>query len=260
LALLKNEWTKDELTKKIENYLKKSPFKDEFEFQFWNKGLKDSVLLYSMKRRIYFDSAYHLLYDSSYKIYKNEIEKQILKTPVREDIVLACAFADIKESKQILIDDINLTKDNKYDKLTAFLALAKLGDTSYQNYFLKKHKEYQKNAISILGDNPTFDIDFKNLTIIGTQNSVYAISDWLDTAYVFEAKKRKGLDIITTKIYASNYVVFSLYSILQNKEFHDGLKKYAESINIEDDWGSLPVKVILFTKEWLRNNRGKYEL
>ena len=177
---------------------------------------------------------------------------------VPDEIILNLGTAKIKEAIPLL-KNILITNNRSYANLEAVeKALAALGDSMYIKKILKKHKDYINKEIwqgAYLND----DL-FSLHVILRSQESYYLISDWLDTTRTYREFSETG-DTTTPIRYTSAFIVSGLLSTLKNKDLISGFKNLyqAEIKKIEFDEYSITPKLILYVKNWLIANKGKYE-
>jgi hypothetical protein len=260
LSLIKGEWTDTEVNAKVENFLKSVNLKNEFEFKFWNKGIKDTVINLSLNRRIYFDSAFHLVYDSFQIAFKKDIAERIRQSIVPDEIVLATATCKIINAIPVLKNSL-ATGDRKHNKNVAELALAGLGEPYFQELFFKEHdlfiKKFKSKEGLVSNHWTNLLFDSKVMEIMSTQKSIYLLHEWLDTSYTYNANS-EGTSI--NKQYVGGSIVYTILRIVQNKDLHEGfnlLPNLYDFLLPQD--GFVTNEQVLFVKNWLIKNKGKYK-
>ncbi len=219
---------------------------------------KDEAKKKSHRYSISYDSVYRHIFDSTAKEFKKKKEIEILEMRVPDEIILNLGTAKIKEAIPLL-KNILITNNSSYANLEAVeKALAALGDSMYIKKILKKHKDYINKEIwqgAYLND----DL-FSLHVILRSQESYYLISDWLDTTRTYREFSETG-DTTTPIRYTSAFIVSGLLSTLKNKDLISGFKNLyqAEIKKIEFDEYSITPKLILYVKNWLIANKGRYE-
>ena len=258
LSLLRNEWVQDELDLLIIERFNKETFRNSFEGQFWHVGVKDSIIKISMDKRLFFDSAYHYVYDSLMALEKRQIKEKILNEPVSNELIALAAHINLKDA--IPIFKIGLKSGNKiYDNEMLELALAKMGDDVLYKKILKEasyNNELKDFDSSVNRDDKAWTKDFKRkffkLSFLSTQESLFQLHDWLDTSKVSflfglpNGNKQLGSSSFLILIYLVRY--------FQNDEM---LKAYK---NI-DEFDDIKTKAfVLSFKKWMIENKGKFKV
>ena len=218
------------------------------------KSKHDTSATVDKQYRQLYDSVYRALYDSLGLLFRNKLVKNFKESPVSDDIVLAVAYAQLKEAIPILKNDLLSTGKHYINPAVAELALARLGDTLYVNKLVRQHFAYPKTNDAFL----KFDYylsDFKALETIGTQKSISLLSDWLDTTLKALNNHYPNPELF----YVSGYVVASIRDLIQNKSFHEGFAKVPNSALLDENSESATAEVIMYVKNWMIANKGKYE-
>jgi hypothetical protein len=91
--------------------------------------------------------------------------------------------------------------------------------------------------------------------LIGTQESIFLLHEWLDTASVYNTSY-DGSEIYE---YTAGHFVSKIHWLLQNKNFHDGFNNLTKHPYYSIYEGFATKEQIIYTKEWLIKNKGKYE-
>lgn len=256
LSLLDRKWTSEEINPII-NYHSKD-FRDLFEARFWNGGLKDSISLYAMERRWYYDTTYHHFFDSLNLKYKKDIENKMLENQVPNEIVLSAAFAQIREAIPILKKDLLSNGNSYFNKDIAELALAKLDDEVFLKKIFAKHKQYVSDSLNfkIRG---VQQADIFNMRILFSQESIAALADWIDTTYKIALPIHGNHPI--EYAYASYEIINPLVRIIKNEDFFEGLKKISNDEYFNNgEFQYATAKHLMYIKNWMKKNKGKYQL
>jgi hypothetical protein len=249
VSLLNFHWTADE----IEEYLA-NDFKNSFTYKGIEKDA-DNLSYFEIKKN-YIQKINE--YNKLVLNIRNQALSILIKnhlTKINPDIVYLIGSLDIKKA----IPNLKLyLKDTiQYDKLPLQIALARLGDSAFQKFILNSDLVRYDNKID---DREWFELYMRKTSIlyyINTQESIYSVSNWLDTSKNF-CTLAHGCG----NIKASNFVVDDLCKIIKNEDFRNGINsilsiKRKDFFNWEND---LSIKVILFCKNWLQLNKGKYDL
>ncbi len=255
LSILKREWPDSVIKYKVDFAF--SSYKEHFNGLLWDKKLIDSIFLIAGRTNGYFDSTLHFVYDSMGLDFKRDFERQLRNTPVPSEILLTAAALKIKEAIPIIKKDLASTF-HFMDTSAAELALAGLGDESLQ-------KKYYKNRIPDGGFN-----DFINLAyVIGNQESISKLVSYFDTTKYNFYSTEDGPDT-THRVYLAEDVITVIFGLIKNKDFIDG---YLKQSLFKNKYGQTPSYIlntingafltkeqIIYVRNWLIANRGKYEL
>ena len=162
-------------------------------------------------------------------------------------ILQAVSYLDIKEAVPILRKyfksyNIDLTK----------LSLARLGDKGYQ-------KEIIMNSMP---DTSLYEWkwieDLKNkgakLSFIGTQESIYAYSHWIDTSKMWHQSHH------SQGVKAANQVLIFLKDIILNEDFQTKFKYTFPERSELYDANYDNIDILMYCKNWLIKNKGKYKI
>ena len=279
LSLLKREWTEIELRPRVEQI-----FREKFDYLYFQQILDSAI---TISKRLYFrrfgeifsksrsdtsvtlSGAYHHIYDSVYKSvyqnlafpYKEGIKKGILEEMVPNEIVMAVAFAQIQEAIPLLKADLISTTKHYFDKNKTELALAKFGDKIYLKQIYKNHYDAIKDTINLKTESAKGN-DIYNMFILNTQKSVATIADWIDTSYKIKEVSRSFHSSRPVKYIFSSYsIVYEVMKIIKNEDFYIGFNKLQGDKYLADrDFESITAEQLMYIKNWLIKNKGKYEL
>ena len=114
-----------------------------------------------------------------------------------------------------------------------------IGSCSYDNVKRLDYIDaYQRNA-------------GPELIFISSQESIFKLQEWLDTSLVMATVQGRKPNVRMAYL-----VLADLKQVILNKDFQLIAK------NFESDWmdSDLDIKPILFCKQWLIKNRGKYNI
>lgn len=238
LYLLNWQWTKDE----IENYLteyvaeRKDFYRIEKRASEVSKGN---------------DSLYKKAKDSIINMLKSErfnYLKSYFHFKVDDGLILAAANLYYTEATPILQQAL---KDSiHYNPNIVELALARIGDKTLRTKIID-NCVYRKDL------NGQDWIEYYTgqiagkLLFIASQESIFKLNQWLDTSKIYRAR------VNATKPDTKNAynVINDLKNIILNKEFQAQLEKVDS-----EPVGQMANGPILFCKEWLIKNVGKYKI
>lgn len=255
-SLIKNEWSDSEIESSV-NYHLNRDFKNIFEAKFWNAGLKDSITNIAVRRKLYFDSAFHFVYDSIALNYKQLIKHKLLNNKIPDEIILATATAKMYNAIPILMKDITDSSNYRIDFKVAEIALAGLGVKKYQQKFMNLYKKYYQHDLkgnfnAVYPFSKTALNGDQIMMIIGTQESVSLLAFGIDTSSAFKIKYNKNSP---ERIIPADPVNLILWFI-KNNSLKAGFQKQPAGDVYKNE--ASPEQV-LFVKKWLAANKGKYE-
>jgi hypothetical protein len=260
VALLNRNWPDSVIKYKVDEAFN-AKFKRMFNFEIMNKSLLDTIRYRAMYMQMYFDSVYHYVYDSMATAFKKNIERHIREIMVPDEIVITASMLRVKEAIAIIKADLEASRHFiKPD--VAELALAGFGDTQLQQKYFKKHKHYLTNQQEKERD------DFIALAyVIQTQESIALLADWENpSTFRYYQLSTTGIDS-TRKIYQGGFLMASILGFIKNKDLKEG---YIELSKKYGEWGKptndpvyyddqcLSSQQILFVRDWLMANKGKY--
>ena len=237
LLLLNWKWTDDE----IENYL--------------NETITRLGKFYRIEERSKAvskgnDSLYKHAKDSIIKKIKLENYNTLLKSNafrVNDGIILTVAnlyyYEAIPILKKALEDSIH------YNKTVTELALARLGNTKFQDKIISQC--IYKNELEGSEWINYYNYIASKLLFIATQESIYKLNEWLDTSKMSHYRTiGSGPD--TKNAYD---VIIDLKNVILNRDFQEK----TEGIG-DEAVGQKANEPILYCKEWLIKNKGRYEI
>ena len=240
LHLLNWEWTKEE----IDDYLNKDLVKNKDRYAI-DKKAKDVALGN--------DSLYKISVDSIQKIVKSDILNEmhrngIFAVPPR--LFQIAAILQIKEAIPILRK--GLADKQHYDSVYAELALARLGDKGLQLKIINScTNKFSSGSVYDFENHYTYQIAPK-LLFLATQESIYKLNEWLDTTNLYySVRGRKANTKYAYKVLAD------LKHLILNKDFQKIAKDFSDEWDIKYN---LDNGLILFCKDWLLKNKGKYKI
>ena len=168
---------------------------------------------------------------------------------VNNGLILTTAFLNFKEAIPVLQRAVN--DSLHYHIPTVQLALARLGIQEMQDKII----EYMNYDPGISGRQWNQEFTKKGLPLIflGTQESLYRLTKWLDSSKMYAFFSN---DKVNTKNAAN--VILYLSKIIMNDDFQKIVspinKFWGEDFEIVDD------KMILCAKKWLMDNKGQYKI
>ncbi len=195
--------------------------------------------------------------DSIFKVKKdtitNPIKADLVSRMENDDffkippnLVLTVGWLNLQSAKAFL-KDTAMKDANHYPIWAVELALARLGEKKIRDRIIS---EDSKIILSQINDNSnvSFFNSFKRMTYLNTQESIYELHKWVDTAYTIELYA-SGTELT----YLSTEFLYSIKRAILNKEFHEIVRRIPhEGIESTSD--------ILLAKKWLIENKGKYQL
>jgi hypothetical protein len=232
LYLLEWQWTKQE----VNDYLE--------------KDIKANQSIYNIEKRAkavakHSDSLYKIAYDSIRNIIAKENVRTLEKNHlfgVDANIVLTVAYLNMTEAIPKLKEA--LQDPNHYNRWAIELALARLGDKNLQRKIIAECTPSTAKDDNWLAE---LRIKVPKLLFIATDESIFHVSDWLDTSQSYQATSSGGTGL------AANFVVAYLSDVILNKDFHDKTFR----VNMFNVSGN---EYILFSKDWLIKNKKHYSI
>ncbi len=294
LQLLKRDWTPQEIRSKLDRGYKEhferlyldwilttakgikdrekmvydSVYKKQLAAQVISKDVpkkvaenfaKEQAKKVSIKYRVVYDSVYRRMYDSAVNIFKSVKEQEIKEAPVQDEILFFVSLANLKEAIPIIKREMKSGYKPPFDVETAEIALAGLGESEYLAKVLKRHQDYVKRRIWI-SEEMVKDATALE-TIIETQESMALMADWMDTTHTYQQASEVRNDPNAVVRYQSAGLVPNLLTVIKNKDFIEGYQKVQptnQPVNYMDDY-NVTKEHILFIRNWLLANKGKYE-
>jgi hypothetical protein len=240
LHLLNWEWTKLEIEEYLKKYMedRKSLFNIEGKAKEVSKG-NDSLFKVSL------DSIQSAVKSETL----NEMHRNgIFAVPGR--LFQIAGMLQIKEVIPILRK--GLTDKQHYDSVYAELALARLGDKSLQLKIINScTNKFPSDSVYNFENWYTYQVAPK-LLYLATQESVYKLNEWLDTVNLYRSVV--GRKPNTKWAYK---VIADLKHLILNKDFQKIVKDFSDDWDITYNLDNGP---ILYCKNWLIKNRGKYKI
>lgn len=246
---------KQEFAKKFKEYSKTSPV--DLADSYAASGANAKATEVSEKYNVSYDSVYRAIYDSTLLVYRKEKENDIRKRPVPIDIVLPIAAARVYEAMPILRKDI-LSDKPIFSKVNTEIALAVLGDDEYKGFIIQQHNKYIAQKPWNYGD---FLADNAGLILLKSQDNYALFADWLDTTSTYLGYSESGDYTGAPIYYTSAQFIPSILWLLKNKDLIEGyimLNRPGRYESYSSDTASTPQQ-IMFVKNWLIANKGKYE-
>lgn len=234
LYLLNWQWTKEELNHALKINLDKNSeiFRIEERAKIASKGN---------------DSLYKVATDSIENIVNEERLKDLgadRSFMVAGGIILTVAKLNFKEAiptlKKALKDSVH------YDTWAVELALARLGDKKLQEKLINScgydsnlnYKEIYSRKVG-----PT-------LFFIATQESIYKLHEWMDTATTYPLMAGRKL-----RVRFGYTIIQNLVKMILNEDFQREVNNNKEMMRYKSD-----KYLIAFCREWLIKNKGNYKL
>jgi len=193
------------------------------------------------------DSLYRVIYDSLIKknwlyIFQYRVQNGLFNVP--NSILYSVAMLYMYEAVPIIRKNIQ-----HYNRNVAELCLARLGDTALQAKILRENV-YTTEVISGIKWIEDFYKQFSKYAFIRSQEGMYQTHNMLDTTV--------NISRVSAAFDSGAYeVVRSLKCVIQNPDFQELIKNKTE---YECDNCSFSGTLIMQVKEWLINNRGKYQI
>ena len=196
------------------------------------------------------DSLFKVSRDSIANYWKNEYKKEMKEyTGLSTDasVLQAVAYLDMKESVPVIKKYFT-----SYNLDIAKLALARLGNKTYQKEIIK----------SCLANENLNDWEWienlqkkaPTLSFIGTQESIYAYNYWIDTSKIWHQSFH------SSGVKAANYVLIFLKDIILNEDFQTKLKITFPEMSVLYDTDYNNTEILIYCKNWLIKNKGKYKI
>lgn len=249
LHMLKNEWTEEER----EAYTNSRVKRDFTRFLEGNiKNLKQEI------QGLNSDTVMTVINKALQKKFLQEINNEINNGTVDPEIIKTVAWLDMKEVIPFLkITFLNNAK--QYERHIVALALARLGDTTYENYISNYKNQFIRHKDLANGNwRELYEKSFDELAFIGTQNSVYHIHEWMDTirtTYIVSDGNTPN-----TRTFVSTYLIERLRRLIKNPELTqivDKLYTLTDYTHVDVFVRATP-ELVTEVKKWLIINRGKY--
>ena len=197
------------------------------------------------------DSLYLLIYDSIKREIKISNQNSI-SFLVDPNLIWYAGYLKIKEAIPIIKKGIALPQ--YYDSISIELALARMGDKKMQKKVLSRLVYYS----SLVGYEWLEDFEFRvipKLLYISCQESIYKITEWLDTSKIFQPSS-----IGFSKKYGSCKAALQILYTLRNVILNNDFQLILSDINYDLKLGYLENTTILKAKNWLKTNKGKYKI
>lgn len=239
LYLLDWKWTE----KEIKEYLEKDLVEHEGQYKIQKRA-----------------NAFAKGNDSLYKHGLDSLKKEMMLSTqdylkkqnyfgVDPGLILLSAKLDIKKAvpllEQALLDNIH------YSQPSVRLALSRLGN-----------KRIEKEIITQCSYNPAligqawnddFYLKAKKLAFIATQESISRFMPWFDPSKTFSSTSSGG------PVFKSSSIVLSyLKYMILNKDFQAIIEPFNKDYG--EDYSTVNDAMIYACKDWLRKNKGKYEI
>ncbi len=252
LRLLKNEWTDAEK----EIYIA-SRHKREYA-SFYQRNTQGIEKLIG---DLNYDTVMLIVNKEVQQRFLQEVNNEINNRGVDPEVIKTVAWLDMKELIPFLKVKL-LGNTNQYDREAVGLALARLGDTTYENYFsnYKNQVIRQSTNIDYQDWRSIYQKSFEELAYIATQKSVFHIYEWMDTirrtAYIIAC----GQEPDNNTEFISTSLINKLRSFINNADF----KKIAEKLYYNNPGKSEPIflrskpELIIDIRNWLIANKGRY--
>jgi hypothetical protein len=234
LYLLKPEWTANEVAGYLDRYMLLNGFNAEV----------DSIA----KAMSNTDTKFHQIKDSLTKRYKTNALENLKANNyfgVSSKLIEAVALLDLKQAMPIL-KSAQKDTTGRYHLPTVEKAMARLGDKAMQRKIIKecaanKMLDYDEWRYD-------FSDKFMRLYFVGTQESIYATSAFLDTTkhYTYTSK-------VDGK--AAYLVIGFLNEIILNKDF----RVITNGIDLKGVT-NVSNAFVMKCKSWLLKNKGRYVL
>lgn len=283
LSLLKREWPDSIVKMKVEEEAR-----NNFEYDYFlminqnateetktiylnrfiairSKSQFDTTLRFSKEYYRIYDSVYQHIYDSMLLNYKKNKELKIKENIVNDKIVIAAGVIKLKKAIPILKNDIASAGKHFFSKEAAEIALAGLGDTLLQRKYIQQHDEYVKQAITYSGSlrssGQILWKDFLTLAlIIQTQESISKLADWLDTAITYRGGSGDEGEH-APRYFTGAELIPNILWFIKNKSLKDEYIKLPMKPGYDSyyDYYGITAEQMLFVREWLIKNKGKYE-
>lgn len=235
LYLLKNEWSKQELD------------------AYFRKDLEEHKRIYQIDERIKeatngVDSLKAHARDSIINAINSDTKERLSEGSafgVSASIVLTVGYLELKETVPFLKSVIS--DSAHYNQWAIELALARMGDKKLQGKIIN-NSNYNPSLEEEDWKNDYYE-NARSLFYIGSQESIFKLTDWLDTSKMYTALSEGGKDSKNAFI-----TLVDLKYAIKNKEFQAILQGIEVPMGQKDD------KLILKAKEWLINNRKHYQI
>ena len=136
--------------------------------------------------------------------------------------------------------------------------MAALGDSTYVRKVFERHYEYNSHPVWMANE---VLVDYRALISIRTQESYALVADWIDTSKTFLSYSEIENDPDRKTLYFSSGIIPSILTCLKNSNLFEGYKKFNppnKSINYSADY-DVTKEHLVFVKNWLIANKGKYE-
>lgn len=258
LAILNWEIPKEELERKVDEYIADVPYKYAFNYKFWGGGLHDTIVNKVGYYAMDFDSLYHAYYDSLKLIYRDEVrakigERSIIKIP--DEIVLSVAIAQIKEAIPTIKEDLN-KRIKRFDTNASYLALAILGDTFFLSKVYEQH--YQRLKRKDL-TNEDLHYDIRTSTYLYTQKSVSLMLDWLDTTFVIKNfSSHPEFEKYEPARFVGSRIIPILVRFIKNENFNTEYLKFWQG-KPYIDFDDVDERHIQFIRNWIKKQGKKFK-
>jgi hypothetical protein len=237
IELLHWEWTEMEVENYVEGYF--------MEYESFLKVKENAQKLSKGD-----DSLYKRVYDSIKTSIKDEERKQISKQfGVKGGIILSSAWLYLSEAKPIL--RAALFDSTHYNRSEVALALARLGDKQLQKKIIGSCT-YRKELEGFEWLAYFEDKIARKLIFTSTQESIYKLNEWFDTSKTYKPRS-DGKVTVKTSV---NMIIVLKY-LLKNKDLQAKIRYIDEDLLSK---GFTDNSLILFCKEWLKKNKGRYQI
>jgi hypothetical protein len=239
LYLLNWEWTE----KEIKEYLEKDLVEHEGQYKIQKRA-----------------KAFAKGNDSLYKYALDSLKKEMMLSTqdylknqnffgVDPGLILLSAKLDIKKAVPLL--ELALLDNIHYSQPSVKLALSRLGNKRIEKEIITQCS--YNSALTGQAWNDDFYLKAKKLAFIATQESISRFIFWFDPSKTFSSTASGG------PVFKSSSIVLSyLKHMILNKDFQKIIEPFNKDYG--EDYSAVNDAMIDSCKEWLKKNKGKYEI
>jgi hypothetical protein len=172
-----------------------------------------------------------------------EAEKWVSFYAVYDELLLAVGYLEIKQAipilEKALLDTIH------YNSWIVNVVLSRFGNKNSQKYVINSiNYDSSLNGSNWINE---YHKQTRYLLYIATQSSIFKLHSWLDTTKTFNPFSEGN-----RSSHCSSILVYTLKRIILNTDFQTRLK------NLPDDFSFYNSDIILYCRDWLLKNKGKY--
>ena len=229
------EWSKEE----IDTYYKKEI---EYHKDFYQIEKKAAVISKGN------DSVYKKALDSIIMVTNKYTLKEMQNShlfSVDGNTILIVGWLKMKEAIPFL-KNVALKDSGHYPKWYVEITLARMGDKKLQKKFIEDDKKIKPWLITEKF-NKVYEKSYKSMIFLGTQESIYELHKWIDTSLINQVDSKGGLGRL------SGLLLWDISKAILNKDF----KLLVSQVDTDEFSNGA---ALLSVKNWILQNKGKYEI